>query len=270
MQYTNSLASSFEPLNNNFKRVVLAICLSAATPSFAHFQEIIPDRDFLNAANQQPLRLALTFTHPMTQGPVMNMLKPKSISVLSNNNRQDLLTNLVEEKLDSSTSTWSLTYQATQPGDLVFYVEPQPYWEASEGKMIIHYSKVIVDGFGAFAGWDALVGLPIEIEPLTRPYSLWTGNAFQGVVKKAGQPLPFAEIEVEWRSDGTVTPATDSYITQVIKADANGTFSYVMPKAGWWGFAALIEADYTLAAPNGKQVPVELGGLIWINAKDMK
>jgi hypothetical protein len=28
-------------------------------------------------------------------------------------------------------------------------------------------------------------------------------------------------------------------ITQVVKADANGVFTYGVPFAGWWGFAAL-------------------------------
>ena len=28
-------------------------------------------------------------------------------------------------------------------------------------------------------------------------------------------------------------------VTQTIKADPNGIFTYAAPKAGWWGFAAL-------------------------------
>jgi cobalt/nickel transport protein len=47
----------------------------------------------------------------------------------------------------------------------------------------------------------------------------------------------------------------------VIKADANGVFSYVMPKAGWWGFAALLEGDDTMKNPEGEEVGVELGAI---------
>jgi cobalt/nickel transport protein len=42
-----------------------------------------------------------------------------------------------------------------------------------------------------------------------------------------------------------------------------------MPHSGWWGFAALIEADYQLPDPTGTLHPVELGGLIWVQALDM-
>jgi cobalt/nickel transport protein len=114
-----------------------------------------------------------------------------------------------------------------------------------------------------------MVGLPVEIEPLTRPYGLWTGNLFTGVVRKNGQPVPFAEVEVEWRNDGSVTPPAGPFVTQVLKADGNGVFSYAMPRAGWWGFAALIEGDEPMRNPEGREVPVELGALLWVRARDI-
>jgi cobalt/nickel transport protein len=127
----------------------------------------------------------------------------------------------------------------------------------------------VVDG-GAGEGWDRLVGLPVEIEPLTRPYGLWTGNVFRGVVRKNGKPLPFAEIEVEWRNDGSVKAPADPFVTQVIKADAQGSFVYAMPRAGWWGFAALTEAEKTRPGPDGKPAKIEVGGLLWVRCVDMK
>jgi cobalt/nickel transport protein len=247
--------------------LILSTVLLSST-SQAHFQELIPDRDYLNASHAQPLSFSLRFTHPMSQGPIMSVTQPKQLLVMSHAKKVDLLPSLKAD--DSDGKQWSFDYQVTEPGDLNFFVEPAPYWEPEEGKMIIHYTKVIVDGFGDFNGWDQLIDAPVEIEPLTRPYSIWVGNNFSAIVKQQGKPVPFAEIEIEWRNDGTVTAPTDSYITQVIKADANGTFNYVLPKAGWWGFAALIDAPYQLQSPAGKSVPVELGGLIWINAKQMQ
>ncbi|WP_428624082.1 DUF4198 domain-containing protein, partial [Sedimenticola sp.] len=156
------------------------------------------------------------------------------------------------------------------PGDYLFYLQPAPYWEPAEGKMIEHYTKVVVDAFDGASDWDRLVGFPVEIEPLVRPYGLWTGNLFQGVVKRNNEPVPFARLEIEWLNDGSVTPPADAYLTQVIKADANGTFSYALPRAGWWGFAALLEGPDKLPGPDGAAVPVEQGALIWVFARDMK
>ena len=81
--------------------------------------------------------------------------------------------------------------------------------------------------------------------------------------------MPFAEIEVEFINTDGVEAPNDAFITQVIKADANGTFSYAMPRAGWWGFAALVEGDTQMVSPEGDEVPVEEGALIWVKTIDM-
>ena len=128
---------------------------------------------------------------------------------------------------------------------------------------------MVVDSFASGEGWDALVGLPLEIRPLTRPTGLWTGNVFTGVILKEGKPVPFAEVEVAFANDGSVVAPNDAFTTQVIRADANGTFTYAMPRAGWWGFAALLEADKPRLSPDGKEVPVEEGAVIWVKATDM-
>ena len=59
-------------------------------------------------------------------------------------------------------------------------------------------------------------------------------------------------------------------MTQVVRADERGVFSYAMPRAGWWGFAALNEAPWTLRSPDGEDKPVELGAAYWVQTRDMK
>jgi cobalt/nickel transport protein len=244
----------------------LACSWAVAGSAVAHFQEIIPSADVLPEGGA--VTLDLVFTHPVEGGPVMDMKKPVRAGVLNAGGTVDLLPRL-EARGASGQTAWRVTHDLTEPGASIFFVEPQPYWEPAEGKFIIHYAKVVVDSWASGEGWDAMVGLPVEIRPLARPTGLWTGNAFTGVVLKDGQPVPFAEIEVEFINDGSVTPPNDAFITQVIKADANGTFTYVLPRAGWWGFAALLEADEPMTSPEGAEVPVEAGALMWVKATDM-
>lgn len=238
----------------------------SALPAAAHFQEIIPSADVLPEGGE--VTLDLVFTHPFEGGPVMEMKRPVEIGVMAGGNKTDLADKLVEAPKGGVTA-WKLSYALPEPGAAIFYVTPQPYWEPAEGKYIVHYSKVIVDSYASGEGWDEMVGLPVEIQPLTRPTGLWAGNVFSGVVTKAGRPAPFAEIEVEFINDTGVKAPNDAYITQVIKADANGTFTYAMPSAGWWGFAALLEGDQPMKSPDGKDVPVEEGALIWVHANTM-
>ncbi len=248
-----------------FSAAIAVFCLS--TPALAHFQEIIPSEDVLNDGG--PVTLDLVFTHPMDRGPTMDMPKPKRFGVKRGDAITDLSEKLVERKIDGQRA-WQMRDEIKEPGAVVYFVEPQPYWEKAENKYIIHYAKVIVDGFASGENWDTMVGLPVEIEPLTRPTGMWTGNLFTGVVHKNGKPVPGAEVEVEYVNDGTVKVPNPAFSTQVLKADANGKFSYAMPRAGWWGFAALTEGDEKIKRPDGTMAPVEVGGLIWVKTTDMK
>jgi cobalt/nickel transport protein len=56
-------------------------------------------------------------------------------------------------------------------------------------------------------------------------------------------------------------------VTQTLKADSNGVFSYATPRGGWWGFAALNTADYKLQA-EGQDKEVEIGAVIWVKFEE--
>jgi len=165
-------------------------------------------------------------------------------------------------------------------GDFIFILDPGPYYEGSEDIYIQQFTKVIVNRGGAADGWNEAAGLPTEILPLDKPYALWTGNVFRGVVtrKEGGKvvPVPFAEIEVEFMNhyikgnafdkQGKVEAPQDAYVTQTILADKDGMFAYGIPKAGWWGFCALGAGGE--AKHNGKELSKD--AVIWIQATDMK
>lgn len=247
-----------------------AIALTlAGSWALAHFQVITPSTDYVGPEDSGTVSLDILFTHPMAHGPVMDMGQPRQFGVLVNDRRIDLAGSL-EPGTIQGRRTYTASYRVKAPGDHVFFIEPAPYWEPAERKMIVHYTKVVVDAFGAEEGWDRMVGFPVEIEPLVRPYGLWTGNIFRGIVRQGGEPVPFATVEVEYHNqDGRVRIPSDPFTTQVIKADAGGVFCYAMPRAGWWGFAALIDGDQPLPGPDGADVDVELGAVMWVKTVDM-
>ena len=249
--------------------LLFVLCTSAG----AHFGAIIPSSPLVTSDSGPSLKLAAKFIHPM-EGHYMEMAGPRVFGVLHDGVKTDLLPTLSAARGKSADQEENFTYWVAgttlkRPGDYTFYMEPAPYWEPAEDLFIVHYTKVCVNAYGLQQGWDEPVGLETEIVPMTRPYGLWSGNLFSGRVLRDGQPVPFAEIEVEFINDGAVSPPNDAFITQVIKADANGTFSYAMPRAGWWGFSALSLADWTLEH-EGEQKGVEIGAVYWVHTRDMK
>jgi cobalt/nickel transport protein len=254
-------------------------CLLAMTSSgFAHFGTIVPSDDIISQADSKKLGLETKFLHPL-EGHYMEMVKPKQFGVLHDGQKIDLLATLTEAKGKSDDQEkeftfWKNEYQVKRPGDYTFYVEPTPYWEPAEDVFIIHYTKVCVNALGLEEGWDAPVGLETEIIPMSRPYGLWTGNIFTGQVLIKGQPVPGAEVEVEYLNESPgntkiLHAPSDPFVTQVVKADANGVFSYAMPKAGWWGFAALNEASWTMKQ-DGVEKGIEIGAVYWVHTTDLQ
>jgi cobalt/nickel transport protein len=141
---------------------------------------------------------------------------------------------------------------------------PVPYWEPAEDAFIQHFTKTYVAAYGDDEGWDAVLGLRTEIAPLTKPFGLWAGNVFQGIVQLEGTPVAYAKVEVEFYNEGqTAAAPSELMITQTIKADENGVFTYAAPAPGWWGFAALNTAPETMAF-EGEEKAVELGAVIWV------
>jgi cobalt/nickel transport protein len=220
------------------------------------------------------LDIDVLFWHPF-EGHGMNMVKPTQFGVLTSDGKKtSLLDSLKPVKAKDTEGemrdTFKVPYTLKAPGDHIFYIEPKPYWEPAEEKYIVHYTKVVVNAFGLEENWDQTVGFKTEIVPLTRPYGLYTGNVFSGVVMLNGKPAPDTEVEVEYyNKDGKLKVEADPMITQVVKTDANGVFTYAMPRAGWWGFAALNEDEHKMKH-DGQDVPVEIGALIWVETHDMK
>jgi cobalt/nickel transport protein len=242
--------------------------MAFSVTAFAHFQTIIPSTDIVTTSVKS-VDVHMEFTHPFEQGPVMEMVKPLDCAVYHNGKKISLMDSL--KKISKSGKTaWDFKYTFKRPGDYIFTVTPDYYFEPAEETFIQHITKTVVNAYGIEVGWDEPAGLKAEILPLTRPYGLWAGNSFTGKVLYKGQPVAGAEIEVEfYNKDGKYKNPTDAHITQVIKADEDGVFTYAMPFAGWWAFAALIEDDVTLKH-DGKDYPVELGAVFWVKTYGVK
>jgi len=237
-------------------------------PVSAHFGMVIPSDQMVMQGEETNIRLDLMFWHPF-EGIGMDLDKPRRFSVVIENKHQDLLT-AIKPKKTKGHQTWTMNYKIKRPGVYLFYMEPKPYWEPAEDCYIIHYTKTVVTAFGDDEGWDKEIGLKTEIVFLSKPYGLYTGNVFQGIVKIDGKPVPYSEVEIEYFNQaGLIKAPSDYMVTQTIKADGNGVFTYAVPKAGWWGFAAINTSEEKLKY-DGEDKEVEIGAVLWVEFFDMK
>ncbi len=247
--------------------VVLFFVSGIGIEAFAHFGMIIPSDSMVVQEDEKRVDLRLSFSHPF-ESIGMELEKPKIFGMMTNGSKKDITGDLKKSSIMGHTA-WSADYKIKRPGVYTFYMEPTPYWEPAEDCFIVHYTKTVVTAFGDDEGWDEEVGLPVEIVPLSKPFGLYTNNVFSGIVKSDGKSVSYATVEVEYYNQDKKAKAPAEYmITQTIKADKNGVFHYAAPKAGWWGFAALCEADWQIALDNGEKKDVELGAVIWVKFHD--
>ncbi len=224
--------------------------------AYAHFGMLIPETSIISPA-KKTINFELSFSHPFEQVG-MNLVKPKKFSVYKDGKETDLLSSLKESKLFGH-KAFTSSFNFKRPGMYTFYMEPTPYPEPAEDNYIIHYTKTIVSAFDEGEDWNKPLGVKTEIVPLTRPWGNYSGNVFQGIVLLDGKPVPYCRVEVErYDKNSKLKAPHECMITQEVLCDANGVFTFTCPKSGWWGFAALNDADYKI-----KGKTVELGAVLW-------
>jgi cobalt/nickel transport protein len=248
-----------------FMLIIMSIGITfSAGSAMAHYGMLIPSDSMVMQNDNRTVNLTLSFSHPF-EGEGMELIKPAVYGVMANGKKVNLSKKLQKTRVMGHTA-WKTSYTIKRPGVYMFYMEPKPYLEPAENCYIIHYTKTVVTAFGDDEGWDQEIGLKTEIVPLSKPYGLYAGNVFQGIVKLDGKPVPYCEVEVEYyNKDGKAQAPTDYMVTQTIKADINGVFTYAAPKAGWWGFAALNTSEEKI---KGKDV--EIGAVLWVKFHDWK
>ncbi len=231
------------------------LVMVSVTVANAHFLTFLSSTDNVKTKEEANLKFDAMFIHPFEQKG-MTMEKPAIFM-----DKKELP--LVEtKKFDHK--AWKTSYKIKRPGVYKFYVQPQPYFEPAEEKYIVHVPKLIVSAYGLENGWDEPLGLKYEIIPMVKPFAVYSGNLFQGKVLQNGKPATNVEVEVELYNEFGLKASSEAHITQVVKTDDNGIFSFVMNHKGWWGFAALIEEGQK--EYKGKMYPVENGALLWIKA----
>lgn len=240
--------------------LILSIFVFTAA-AHAHFGMVIPSDSMVMQGENRNIGITLSFSHPF-EGEGMELVKPQVFEVTFNGKSVDLRDSLQTTQVMGH-SAWETNYRLSRPGVYTFHMTPHPYWEPAEDCFIVHYTKTVV-AFHEDEGWDEEIGLKTEIVPLSKPYGLYAGNLFQGIVNVNGKPVPYAEVEVEYYNENQdKTAPSDFMITQTVKADANGVFSYAVPGPGWWGFAALNTADEKIKL-DGVEKDVEIGAVIWV------
>ncbi len=264
----------------NFKKTATAALIAAsclmASAAQAHFQLVYTPETQIERPGDVPLKLV--FWHPFENGHVMDMGAPLEFFAVNRGKKIDLMDSLVETRFNGAENS-ATAYDATLPvkhaGDYILALTPAPYYEESEDIYIQQITKTYLNRAEMPTDWSEPLGLKTEILPLNKPANIIAGSTFTGRVLAKGQPVAGAEIEIEYMAaepdmeasaPGTPTASPLPGGSVVAISDDNGYFTFGIPKAGFWGFAALGSGPDTTF--DGKELSQD--AVIWIRAHDLK
>jgi len=244
-------------------------------PASAHFQLVYSPEANIDRPGEIPLELI--FWHPMDAGHAMNMAMPEELFYVFRGERNDLMESVSQTTFRSGESE-ATSFEATLPvrrnGDYIVALVPAPYYEEAEDIFIQQITKVFFNKGGLPTGWNEPVGLPTEIVPMNKPTNVIVGSTFTGQLMAEGEPVAGAEVEIEFMAaepDVATNSAGEPSVSDpagggiVAVTDANGVFTFGIPRAGYWGFAALG------SGPDKEHEGKELSqdAVIWVRAYEL-
>ncbi len=253
----------------------LGAFIFAVSAAQAHFQLVYTPEVNVRGAAELPVKLI--FWHPFENGHAMDMGQPQEFYAVHRGEKIDLSGSLKPITF-AGPENEAAAYEAVLPvkrsGDYVMVAVPAPYYEESEDIYIQQITKSYVNNNELPTDWSKPQGLATEIVPLNKPTNIIAGSTFTGQVLSEGKPAAGAEIEIEYMAaepmmdkngagGPTAVPMPGGAVVAI--SDANGMFTFGIPKAGFWGFAALGSGPAT--EHEGKELSQD--AVMWVRAYDL-
>jgi cobalt/nickel transport protein len=237
--------------------VAAAGCLLVAVPGLAHFHMLIPESPAVWPGSA--VRLQFFYGHPY-EHELLPAAPPAAIQAYPPGGEPVPLSPAPEaggaKAGDGQPLVHAYSYGVERRGDHVLVARAAPRFEKEHGEVLEAHLKVVVHALSE-RGWDRLVGQPLEIVPLTRPYGLRPGWVFRGKALLEGKPLEGARVEIERYNpqppQGDLPE--DEFITRTGTTAAGGVFAATLDEAGWW-IISVTARHGTRKGAGGKEYPL--------------
>lgn len=263
-------------------RATFLILLGWAVPSIqAHYNMLLPDKSSVKKGE------TVTFTyqwgHPF-EHQLFDAPAPERLFVLTPEGKKiDLLKTLEKITVPAGegkkVTAYRLRFTPEERGDYVFALKAPPVWMAEDEEFLDDTVKVVLH-VQAQRGWDIQAGEAIEVLPLTRPYGLHAGMAFQAQIyqrpprppgiKPPPEPLtrePTCLVEVErYNATAPKELPPDEHVTRTAKTDPNGVVTCTLTEPGWW--CVTPRRNWGNKERDGKMYPVRQRSTFWIHVDD--
>jgi uncharacterized GH25 family protein len=229
----------------------LLVACPGVTP--AHYHILLPDKPA--AKTGEAVTCTFQFGHPF-EHQLFDTQPPEAVYVLApDGTKIDLASKLEKLTVDGAdgkkVTAYRFAFTPERRGDHIVVaiapaqkVEGEPLPLKDVAKVVLHVQTQ--------NGWERR-GLtpgaaPLETCPLTRPYGLRAGMAFQVEVEEpadaGGRTLPGVLVEIErYNPTPPKELPPDEHITRTARTSKAGTAMANLTEPGWWALTAIRDKD---------------------------
>ncbi len=229
--------------------VFLTLCLTGSVCR-AHYNMLMPATPFAKKGDK--VEFIYQWGHPFEHELFDAPLPARLFVLLPDGNQQDLAHSLEKTQVRGAdkkmVTAYRFAFTPEQRGDHTFMVTTTPIFLAETREFVQDVVKVVLH-VSTQKAWDVDPPRQFRIVPLTRPYGLLPGMAFQAQVFQdqapAAKGAPFKSGLVEYERYNAAPPTklpVDELITFKTKTDVQGVFTISFPQGGWWCVTAQREA----------------------------
>jgi uncharacterized GH25 family protein len=253
----------------------LAVLLGVAPHCSAHFNMLLPDKP--SAKKGEAIIVTYQWGHPF-EHQLFDAQAPESVIVRFPDGKSSNLTkelkNVQAPAGEKTVAAYTLTFTPDQRGDYVIVLKTIPIWMEEEKEFLQDTVKVVVH-VQAQKGWDRRSSHQgIDITPLTRPYGLQPGMAFQAIVENhqldpKNEALGNALVEIErYHLKPPKELPPEEHMTRTAKTDPKGVVTCTLTEPGWWCIAGHhVEGEMEHAS---KKYPLRQRAIHWVYVDDAK
>ncbi|MBL4844330.1 MAG: DUF4198 domain-containing protein [Planctomycetes bacterium] len=224
--------------------VGVGLVLLGGVTALAHFPIVETEKGVVGI--ERPVVFLLSSGHPFMNDRV-DAPKIGRVGVYPPDRRfRSLSKTTVAVVTSLGTKAYRVTHVPKFSGDWIYSFHCGETLEKPQ-RRVADYVKVILHvrhETGAQVGWRRVIGDPMEIVPMTRPYLIPVGSVFRGKVvfnSKLGprdfKSRPMLEGVVEAESYTPDRRPGHSYLPANrlgVTTDRNGVFAITLPTRGWW------------------------------------
>lgn len=253
----------------------VSLAVLAGVSAFAHYPLIDTPEGVARAG--QPVSFLVSSGHPFMNDRVDAPELTRAGVYPPQRRYRNLSKTTVATITSRGTKAYRVTHTPKFSGDWIYSFHCGETVEKPQ-RRVTDYVKLVLHvrhGTGAQIGWRRVVGDPLEVVPMTRPYLIPRGSVFRGKVlfnRKLGprdfKSRPMEDGVVEAESYSPDRRPGHSYLPESrlgVTTDKNGVFAITLPTAGWWMISVATdggpgEQGLTAIAQRRASLWVQVGG----------